>query len=57
MGERMGKAFGEDTILAGIPLRRAGTAEEIGKLAVYLASSDAAWITGQIYRIDGGSWM
>ena len=57
MGERMGKALGEETMLAGIPLRRAGTPEEIGKLAVYLASSDAAWITGQIYRIDGGSWM
>jgi NAD(P)-dependent dehydrogenase (short-subunit alcohol dehydrogenase family) len=44
-------------MLEGIPLRRAGTPEEIGKLAVYLASSDAAWITGQVYRIDGGSWM
>jgi len=57
MGERMVKALGEETMLAGIPLRRAGTPQEIGKLAVYLASVDAAWITGQIYRIDGGAWM
>jgi len=57
MGERMGKALGEDNMLAGIPLRRAGTPEEIGKLAVFLASSDASWITGKIYRIDGGAWM
>jgi len=57
MGERMGKALGEDFMLAGIPLKRAGTPEEIGKLAVFLASSDASWITGKIYRIDGGAWM
>ena len=57
MGNRMAKALGEEVLLAGIPLRRAGTPEEIGKLAVYLASADASWITGQIYRIDGGAWM
>ena len=57
MGDRMTKALGEANLLAGIPLRRVGTPEEIGKLAVYLASSDASWITGQIYRIDGGAWM
>jgi 3-oxoacyl-[acyl-carrier protein] reductase len=57
MGERMAKALGEETLLSGIPLRRAGTPEEIGKLAVFLASADASWITGKIYRIDGGAWM
>lgn len=57
MGDRMAKALGEETLLAGIPLRRAGTPEEIGKLAAYLASADASWITGKIYRIDGGAWM
>jgi NAD(P)-dependent dehydrogenase (short-subunit alcohol dehydrogenase family) len=57
MGERMGKALGEENMLAAIPLRRAGTPAEIGKLAVYLASSDASWITGKIYRIDGGAFM
>ena len=57
MGERMAKALGEETLLSGIPLRRAGTPEEIGKLAAFLASADASWITGKIYRIDGGAWM
>lgn len=57
MGDRMARALGEETLLADIPLGRAGTPDEIGKLAAYLASSDAAWITGQIYRIDGGAWM
>jgi 3-oxoacyl-[acyl-carrier protein] reductase len=57
MGERMAKALGEELLLSGIPLRRAGTPEEIGKLVAYLASPDASWITGKIYRIDGGAWM
>lgn len=57
MGDRMSKALGEETLLAGIPLRRFGTTEEIGKLAAFLASPDASWITGKIYRIDGGAWM
>lgn len=57
MGERMAKALGEETLLAGIPLGRAGKPEEVGKLAVFLASDEASWITGQIYRIDGGAWM
>ena len=53
MGERMVKAIGEQ-LVAGIPLGRAGRPEEIAKLAAFLASDDAAWITGKIYRIDGG---
>jgi 3-oxoacyl-[acyl-carrier protein] reductase len=57
MGERMLKALGEELLLSGVPLGRPGTPEEIGKLAVFLASDDAAWITGKIYRIDGGAWM
>ncbi|MCX8072143.1 MAG: SDR family oxidoreductase [Candidatus Binatia bacterium] len=56
MGERMLRAHG-DAILSTIPLGRAGTPEEIGKAAVFLASDDAAFITGKILRIDGGAWM
>jgi 3-oxoacyl-[acyl-carrier protein] reductase len=53
MGERMVKAVGPQ-LVAGIPLGRGGRPEEIAKLAAFLASDDAAWITGKIYRIDGG---
>ena len=53
MGERMVKAVGEQ-LVAGVPLGRAGQPEEIAKLAAFLVSDDAAWITGKIYRIDGG---
>jgi 2-keto-3-deoxy-L-fuconate dehydrogenase len=36
------------------PIGRMGTAEEIAKLALYLCSDDAGFITGQAYPIDGG---
>ena len=39
---------------ANIPLDRAGTPEEVAALAVYLASSAAAYITGTTVTIDGG---
>ncbi len=54
MGEGLLEAHGE-AIVKSIPLGRMGTPEEIGEMAVYLASDDAAWITGQIFRIDGGA--
>lgn len=36
------------------PIRRLGEPSEIGALAAYLASDEAAYITGSIYNIDGG---
>lgn len=36
------------------PLGRAGTAEEVAALAVFLVSDEAAWITGGLHSIDGG---
>jgi 3-oxoacyl-[acyl-carrier protein] reductase len=45
-----------EALVKAIPLGRMGTVEEIGQLAVYLASDDAAWITGKVFRIDGGQW-
>lgn len=38
-----------------IPLGRYGRAEEIADMALFLSSPAAAWITGQIYAVDGGS--
>jgi glucose 1-dehydrogenase len=37
-----------------IPMRRAGTAGEMGAVACFLASDDAAYITGQTIFVDGG---
>jgi glucose 1-dehydrogenase len=41
-------------LLSEIPLRRMGKPEEVADLAVYLASDDAAYVTGSTFVIDGG---
>lgn len=56
MGERLLRFYG-DVILQTIPLGRAGEPADIGRAAVFLASDDAAWITGKVLRVDGGVWM
>lgn len=43
-----------DRILKYIPVRRYGTPEDIAHAAVFLASKDAAYITGQVITVDGG---
>ena len=43
-----------DRFLQHIPLRRAGTADDIAGLAVFLASDAAAYCTGSVYMLDGG---
>ena len=40
--------------LEAIPLRRWGTSEEMGGVALFLASSYASYITGQMLLVDGG---
>jgi len=49
--------FGEEYIqemTASVPLRRLGTVDEIGYAALFLASDEAAYITGQTIVVDGG---
>ena len=41
-------------VLNSVPLKRFGQAEEVAKLVTFLASDDAAFITGGEYSIDGG---
>ena len=41
-------------ILSRIPLRRLGEPDEVGSLAVYLASPASDFMTGQIIYLDGG---
>jgi NAD(P)-dependent dehydrogenase (short-subunit alcohol dehydrogenase family) len=43
-------------ILERIPLGRAGAPDEIATVAVFLASDDAAYVTGQCLYVDGG-WI
>ena len=44
----------EKLLMAEIPLNRWGKPEEIAGLAAYLASDEAAYVTGSTYFIDGG---
>jgi 7-alpha-hydroxysteroid dehydrogenase len=37
------------------PMRRPGTVEDIAACALYLASPAAAWVTGKVFQIDGGT--
>lgn len=50
------KEFDEEReeFLKRVPLRRAGTPEEVAKLIAFLLSNDASYITGDIIFIDGG---
>lgn len=43
-------------ILDKIPMHRAGAPDEIAKVAVFLASDDASYVTGQCLYVDGG-WI
>jgi meso-butanediol dehydrogenase/(S,S)-butanediol dehydrogenase/diacetyl reductase len=46
-----------DEWIAGIPLGRAGTNDDVASLLLFLASEDAAYITGQTINVDGGMFM
>jgi len=41
-------------ILAQYAIRRPGAPEEVANMALYLASDEAAWVTGGTFTIDGG---
>jgi len=43
-----------DQIVAQTPLARAGTPDDIAKVAVFLASDEASWLTGEKINASGG---
>ena len=43
-----------DKIIAGTPLKRAGSAEDMAGIAIYLASRAGSFVTGTVIPVDGG---
>jgi 3-oxoacyl-[acyl-carrier protein] reductase len=47
----------KDKILASIPLKRLGTPEDVAAAVRFLASEEAAYITGHVLNVNGGMYM
>lgn len=41
-------------VISRIPMRRAGTAEEVAAKMAFLASDEASYVTGAVWPCDGG---
>lgn len=50
-------AAAKEGILKAIPLGRTGRVEEVAAACVYLASDEAAYVTGQVLRVNGGMYV
>jgi 3-oxoacyl-[acyl-carrier protein] reductase len=46
-----------EKLLDHIPLKRAGTPEDVAEAALFLASGGSAYITGQVIAVDGGMFI
>ena len=44
-----------DAIIAGVPMGRMAEPDDIAKVAVFLASDDSGFVTGQNVAVNGGS--
>ena len=48
------QVFPQESVDTLVPMKRAGTPEEVAALAAFLASDEAGYITGQVISINGG---
>ena len=46
--------IGQNRLMRFVPMRRFGTADELGALAVLLASEAGGYLNGQTFHVDGG---
>lgn len=60
MGRAAFDEWGPDTtrrVIAGIPLGRIGTAEEVARAILFVAGPEGAYITGKVLQVDGGQFI
>jgi 3-oxoacyl-[acyl-carrier protein] reductase len=50
-------AEAREALLAQVPLKRIGTAREVAEVVRFLAGDGAAYITGQVFHVNGGLYM
>ena len=43
-----------DMVMRNMPLKRLGTADDIARTALYLASAESAYTSGAVIPVDGG---
>jgi 3-oxoacyl-[acyl-carrier protein] reductase len=48
------RAVAPDELLARVVMKRLGKPEEVARVAAFLCSDDASYVTGQIWNVDGG---
>ncbi|MHB8263922.1 MAG: SDR family oxidoreductase [Acidimicrobiales bacterium] len=46
-----------DAIASNLPLRRLGEPDDIARLALFVVSDAASWVTGNVFVIDGGAMV
>jgi 3-oxoacyl-[acyl-carrier protein] reductase len=46
-----------DALLAQVPLKRIGSAREVAEMVGFLAGDGAAYVTGQVFHVNGGLYM
>ena len=54
LAKKIGKYFPRSKILENTLLKRPGTTKEVAHLAVFLASNESSYITGQTFNVNGG---
>lgn len=60
MGRAAFDEWGPDTtkrVIAGIPLGRIGSAEEVARAILFVAGQEGAYITGKVLQVDGGQFI
>jgi 3-oxoacyl-[acyl-carrier protein] reductase len=50
-------AEAREALLAQVPLKRIGTAREVAEVVAFLAGDGAAYVTGQVFHVNGGLYM